>query len=1076
MRILRLDLHAFGPFTGGRLDFARKPDALQLIYGPNEAGKSTTLRALLALLYGIPVRTNDAHLHDMARLRIGALLEDHRGRVLSLTRRKGAKHTLLDANGEPTPESALSELLLGIDETMFRHMFGLDHQRLRDGGEALLSGNGNLGEGLFDASVGTRALREVKEALRSEAEALYKARGKTPKLNVALEALRDKTRQIKEAALSPQAFVEQTKALEQRRKRREQCLVERRELLTERARLERDLRLLPLLARHAQLADAWGRLMEPDDAPTPVPARALTEERLLELERRYGAALSFEAELPRATAELSALTREIEALTARLGSAAVVKQVVDTPLRTRWRKQVEAQSAALRKLAELAESRRALSVEVAQNEAALAQEGALEADPALSVAIERIEREDVPNARARAEAEAERRAVAVVRALAQLGVSWAKAQDARATCARLVEACVPDEPSLAALEQRDLALDAAAARAVQRRREIAESSLVLSARQAELLSQGELSTHEQLVQARSERDAALSALTQEPSRWSEVRLAVERADMLADKLLHEALRSAEVGRLTRELAQLAAQREELAVEERARTEQRAELSAALAQLQAATGLAESSPRALRTKLAKLTAAGEAARDALTQLQLCETLRRREQELAQMLAELLGDTPGAAPPSLERLLGQAHAQKRAHDEKLQRIGVLTARRRELAARMVAEERRAAELTQQQSSALAALQAELRERGFPAALGHDEVLACLDDLALLADAERRRTTLIERLDGARAQRDALARDVADAVQETAPGALALPLGEQLAALTQSAQSRRESQRDDVRLRQELAASERELTELGDGADLSTLRARAHEQDPSAMRARLLEIEAQLAQLDEEVGVLDQNIGGLEVGLTTVTEAPHAVPIAEEVEGELANVRALTRRYLEVRLSLSLLAREVERHRAQHQGPLVTRASALFSSLTLGRYTGLSVELDDQDEPLLCALANTGKTVRVAGLSDGTRDQLYLALRIASIERFLAVSPALPLVLDDAFIHFDDARAEVALLALHELSKKTQILFFTHHARMVELAKRALKPSQLALHELDPVRGTVAFRDNGPLFAGA
>ena len=87
----------------------------------------------------------------------------------------------------------------------------------------------------------------------------------------------------------------------------------------------------------------------------------------------------------------------------------------------------------------------------------------------------------------------------------------------------------------------------------------------------------------------------------------------------------------------------------------------------------------------------------------------------------------------------------------------------------------------------------------------------------------------------------------------------------LGEQLAALTQSAQSRRESQRDDARLRQELAASERELTALGDGVDLDVLRTRARLQDPSAMRARLLEIETQLPQLDDEVGALDQSIGG-------------------------------------------------------------------------------------------------------------------------------------------------------------------------------------------------------------------
>jgi uncharacterized protein YhaN len=227
LRVLRLDLFAFGPFTNGRLDFSRKPDALQLIYGPNEAGKSTTLRALLALLYGIPLRTTDAHLHDMARLRIGASFVDERGRSLTVVRRKGAKQTLLDAEGQPLEEGALRELLAGIDEGMFRNMFGLDHQRLREGAEALLAGNGQLGEGLFDASIGSRALHEVKQALRLEADDLFKSRGKTPRLNQALESLREQTRKKRDAALSPNAFVEQTKGLEQARRRREQALVER---------------------------------------------------------------------------------------------------------------------------------------------------------------------------------------------------------------------------------------------------------------------------------------------------------------------------------------------------------------------------------------------------------------------------------------------------------------------------------------------------------------------------------------------------------------------------------------------------------------------------------------------------------------------------------------------------------------------------------------------------------------------------------------------------------------------------------------------------------------------------------
>jgi uncharacterized protein YhaN len=53
MRIKRLDLMAFGPFTDQRLVFDSKGPGLTVIFGPNEAGKSSSLRALKCLLYGI---------------------------------------------------------------------------------------------------------------------------------------------------------------------------------------------------------------------------------------------------------------------------------------------------------------------------------------------------------------------------------------------------------------------------------------------------------------------------------------------------------------------------------------------------------------------------------------------------------------------------------------------------------------------------------------------------------------------------------------------------------------------------------------------------------------------------------------------------------------------------------------------------------------------------------------------------------------------------------------------------------------------------------------------------------------
>ena len=67
MRIAQLHLLAFGPFRGLELDFSAP--GIHLVMGRNEAGKSTTLRAIGSLLYGIDTNTPDAHVHKPSELR-----------------------------------------------------------------------------------------------------------------------------------------------------------------------------------------------------------------------------------------------------------------------------------------------------------------------------------------------------------------------------------------------------------------------------------------------------------------------------------------------------------------------------------------------------------------------------------------------------------------------------------------------------------------------------------------------------------------------------------------------------------------------------------------------------------------------------------------------------------------------------------------------------------------------------------------------------------------------------------------------------------------------------------------------
>ena len=136
-------------------------------------------------------------------------------------------------------------------------------------------------------------------------------------------------------------------------------------------------------------------------------------------------------------------------------------------------------------------------------------------------------------------------------------------------------------------------------------------------------------------------------------------------------------------------------------------------------------------------------------------------------------------------------------------------------------------------------------------------------------------------------------------------------------------------------------------------------------------------------------------------------------------------------------------------IEQHREKNQGPVLSRASQIFSRITLGQYSGLRVDFNDRGEPIILGVrsrtAHTDSVVTVEGMSDGTCDQLYLALRLASLELWLQHHEPIPFIVDDILLNFDDDRALATLQVLAKLSEQTQVIFFTHHQHLVELAER-------------------------------
>ncbi len=203
MRIDRFDLIAYGSFTDKSLDLSGGDAGLHFIYGDNEAGKSTSLRALIYWLFGIPTVISDNYLHMNPKLRIGGKLRLLNGKEIEFVRRKGTKNTLL----EPDTDIVLNDSVLlpflpgGMDESLFKKLYGIDHGRLVSGGKELLEQSGDVGQALFSAAVGTAGLRELLSDLQSEAEDLYRPRASKKFVNRAIANFKAARKQVREESL-----------------------------------------------------------------------------------------------------------------------------------------------------------------------------------------------------------------------------------------------------------------------------------------------------------------------------------------------------------------------------------------------------------------------------------------------------------------------------------------------------------------------------------------------------------------------------------------------------------------------------------------------------------------------------------------------------------------------------------------------------------------------------------------------------------------------------------------------------------------------------------------------------------
>ncbi len=1152
MKLLDIHLLAFGPFSDRHLALSEGDQGLHVIYGPNEAGKSSALRAVSALLFGVPERTQDDFLHGKQRLRIGGRLRRADGTEFLCYRRKGRKNTLLDAQEEPIDENRLQAFLGGVDERLFQRLFGIDHQSLVTGGQSLLEERGREAEALFGSGIGSSAVHAILRDLDSEAEQLFVPRGATRLINQQLTRVKELGQRTRSVSLAAHDWKHARRELEQAEEALQRLDEQLADAVARRNTLQRIRRTLPGLAKRAMLGSRLEALAEvpviDDDfarrheaasvkqrlametrRSASRRAEALTrdlaelvvnedllaqEEAINDLREQLGSYRNAKREQPKLTAELSVRSVQVRQALQQVDPGATPADLTQLRVNAGTRRQVT----------DLGGRRAALVLAVANVERRIKDlqrthdelQSRLQSLPntpsfdELKVVVDAALRTgDLDGAIGETSHRLAQHRDHCARDLAALGL-WRGGLDA------LLSAPLPSEEALRRFEGDFQQLQDECRRIDESRR----VAMVDRHRHAASLRTLELTaavpSEADLAHARERRDLQwqqLRQLWQKPQNDDPNRTASGRAlaasfetemlaaDEIADRLRRESQRVLDRATAAAGLEASEARMRDADAASGRLDERRKELEAAWQALWAALDVAPRSAAEMRhwlievSKLRDKLRHGEDLRADLAGLSA--TRARHIQALVQALQYLEQPVETSSLNTLanplrfaQRLLQRLETQRRERATLAASVTEQQASMRRMAPELQDAQRALSDWRRDWRRLMQSLGLADNEKP-SAALDYlqrvDEVMGLADEVSHLEQRIAVTETVSERLAARMTLLSRqLAPDLVDRPVEEAVAFLCRRLDEQKAR-----NSRRAEVRDQLRkaqdevaaadaalqdadevlqalcrqagcaspeglvevergdrerraLSEQLRVVEHELLTGGDGLDLEALTAEAEAMDHDRLMSELdvLEerIEQELRPQRERLVAARVNV---ERDVGEMAGGDRASQLAEEYQQALSQLRVLAERYVRARLSAYVLRAEMERFRKRHRDPILTGAGEYFRRMTCEAFTGIQSNFDAADQPVLVGVRASGAQLHVEQMSTGTRDQLYLALRLATLDNYLQGAEPLPFIVDDILVQFDDDRARATLAALADFSDRTQVILFTHHARVVDQA---------------------------------
>ena len=1157
MRFDRLHIPAFGPFTNLDLQFTAQGSDLHVIYGSNEAGKSSLLRAFRDLLFGIHGQSPDNFMHhDYKKLRIRGEIISRAGERLIFQRRKGNKNTLLDADGNPLPDDVLIPFLGSVDQVYFSTMFGLGTRELREGAEQLLRGEGVIGNALFSASMGGTPVQLVLEALTEESERLYKGHSKTyVSIRPAANQYKELLRKSRDAIVSPEAWekIENDLAAAEEAKakledeisaltRNLEWISRCEDAIPTVGRLSEEMRKLEMLpltpdvssdfveraraARRAaseahaevnRLTTQIARLEEQLKSCQTSPDLLAEADDLDLLHQDLGVYRVRKNSLTDLGAELAGLEATLQAgmqnlaltcslsdlETLRLNSAVRLaceeaadelqkaqdqheKNIEKTEDLKTQIKTLETQLQALPE-ADLTNLRAALSVAA----------GATEANRTLSMSRSEVKRliNEVKNLHRE-----------LIGAPDDFDTTESLAVPTKTTIRRVGEEMaeiirdIKNEGSKILEEKKDIDSFQAELDRMERRGELPSELALRKAREhrdhgwslvlAEWKGEG---VHEELVPGKPLEEAFPQTIAQ--------------ADNIADQL--------------REQAEAVAQAEEKRFQITQSEKQNLEAEGKISELQSRLkdcqtsweeawlpcGITPQVPAEMeewhdawskfKELLRQLRSAEETLQQKSNQVQeskiqlatvlsepvekeftfLFDEAIRRVQQGEQVLGrriEVINQLQGLKgqwetfEQNNTRLVSAVEVATQRWETQGQMVGlpknispksglVLLQERKELLAKFDSW-KEASTKSLKTKEAVRQYEKAIREKAIALGAGGATAEAQEIDLWMMLakarEAQTRHEQLVSQIIEAKITLGESQTTSAQAAQELEEiiHLAKLETVEALEPLLANLELRDQAQA-------QIATFRDTLSGLARGYTVDDFLARLSAEDIDALPQRKDAFQIQKQEKEAALQAVRDNLvelKGQEKTLEATGDA--AANFQQQAESCAAQLKQDASRFVRLRLAAHFLQTQIERFRKENQGPLLEKSGQVFQSITGGAFVGLGAEFNADDTPILVGLRPDKSSVSIAGMSDGSRDQLYLALRLAALDRYLEQHEPMPLILDDLLITFDNDRAKAILPQLVALAQRTQIFLFTHHDHLVELCRQTLGEDTFHLHRLN------------------